>query len=170
MSLTGQDEVPMAARRGKPSAWRIGRKPVPAQSRPAATHSGSTSTSRSSAPTLRVSSRSCSLGDAAQVVVLDLVAATGPADLVLAPIRIPHIPLRSRALAGTPRLRPAARARLSYEKLYDLLAVNLIKSADLAGVLAFNPGPRHAKRDRKARQWPVESGIRALIRREGAGF
>ena len=125
MSLTGQDEVLMAARRGKPSAGRIGRKPVSAQSRPVATHSGSTSTSRTSAPTLRVCPRSCSLADAAQVVVLDLVAATGPADLVLAPIRIPHILLRSRALPGTPRLRPAARARHSYENFCELLAVNM---------------------------------------------
>lgn len=54
------------------------------------------------------------------------------------------------------------RARLSYEKLYNLLAVHLINSADLAGVTAFNPDPRHVMRDKRARQSPVESGILAL--------
>lgn len=54
------------------------------------------------------------------------------------------------------------RARLSYEKLYDLLAVHLIKSANLAEVIAFDPDPRHVMRDKRARQSPVESGILAL--------
>lgn len=54
------------------------------------------------------------------------------------------------------------RARLSYEKLYDLLAVHLLKSADLAAVAAFNPDRRHVTRDKRARQSPVESGIQAL--------
>jgi hypothetical protein len=54
------------------------------------------------------------------------------------------------------------RARLSYEKLYDLLAVHLVKSTDLAAVAAFNPDPRHVTRDKRARQSPVESGILAL--------
>jgi hypothetical protein len=54
------------------------------------------------------------------------------------------------------------RARLSDEKLYDLLAVHLVKSADLAAAAAFNPDPRHITRDRRARQFPVESGILAL--------
>jgi hypothetical protein len=54
------------------------------------------------------------------------------------------------------------RARLSYEKLYYLLAVHLIKSADPAGVAAFNPDPRHVRRDKRAHQSPVESGILAL--------
>lgn len=54
------------------------------------------------------------------------------------------------------------RDRLSYEKLYDLLAVHLVKSTDLAEVAAFNPDPRHITRDKRARQSPVESGILAL--------
>ena len=54
------------------------------------------------------------------------------------------------------------RARLSDEKLYDLLAVHLVKSTDLAAVAAFNPDPRHVTRDKRARQSPVESGILAL--------
>ena len=54
------------------------------------------------------------------------------------------------------------RARLSYEKLYDLLAAHLVKSADLTAVATFNPDPRHVTRDKRARQSPVESGIQAL--------
>lgn len=54
------------------------------------------------------------------------------------------------------------RARVSYEKLYDLLAVRLIKSRDLAELAAFNPDPRHVERDKRTRKSPVESGIMAL--------
>ena len=54
------------------------------------------------------------------------------------------------------------RARLSYEKLYDLLAVRLIKASTLAEVAAFDPDPRHLKRDKRIRKSPVESGILAL--------
>ena len=54
------------------------------------------------------------------------------------------------------------RARLSYEKLYDLLALHLVKSPNLAEVRAFNPDPRHVTRDKRTRQSPVESGIAAL--------
>lgn len=57
-------------------------------------------------------------------------------------------------------------ARLSYEKLYDLLAAPLVKATDLAGIVAFAPDPRHVIRDRRSRQSPVESGILALTRRE----
>jgi hypothetical protein len=54
------------------------------------------------------------------------------------------------------------RARLSYEKLYDLLAVRLIKARDLAELDAFDPDPRHVERDKRTRKSPVESGILAL--------
>jgi hypothetical protein len=54
------------------------------------------------------------------------------------------------------------RARLSYEKLYDLLAVRLIKARNLAELAAFDPDPRHVERDKRTRQSPVESGILAL--------
>lgn len=54
------------------------------------------------------------------------------------------------------------RARLSYEKLYDLLAVRLIKSGNLAELDAFDPDPRHVQRDKRTRKSPVESGILAL--------
>ena len=54
------------------------------------------------------------------------------------------------------------RARLSYEKLYDLLAVHLIKASDLCAVLSFDPHPRHVTRDKRRRQSPVESAIQAL--------
>ena len=54
------------------------------------------------------------------------------------------------------------RARLSYEKLYDLTAVRLIKSRDLADFSAFDPDPRHITRDKRTRKSPVESAILAL--------
>lgn len=54
-------------------------------------------------------------------------------------------------------------ARLSYENLYDPLAVHLNKSTDLDEVIGFDPDPRHVTRDKRARQSPVESGILALI-------
>ena len=54
------------------------------------------------------------------------------------------------------------RASLSYEKLYDLLAVRLIKASTLAEVAAFDPDPRHVERGKRTRKSPVESGILAL--------
>lgn len=54
------------------------------------------------------------------------------------------------------------RAKLSYEKLYDLLAQHLIKASDFTAIVAFNPDPRHVSRDKRARQSPIESGILAL--------
>ncbi|TAE79025.1 MAG: IS4 family transposase [Verrucomicrobia bacterium] len=54
------------------------------------------------------------------------------------------------------------RARLSHEKLYDLLAVQFIKAADMAAIFDFDPYPDHVMRDKRRRQSPVESGIRAL--------
>ena len=54
------------------------------------------------------------------------------------------------------------RAGLSYEKLYDLLAVRLVKARDLAEIAAFNPDPRHVARDKRSRKSPVELGILAL--------
>ncbi len=54
------------------------------------------------------------------------------------------------------------RARLSYEKLDDLLAVRRIKARDLEELDTFGPDPRHVERDKRARKSPVESGIQAL--------
>lgn len=54
------------------------------------------------------------------------------------------------------------RARLSHEKLYDLLAGQFIKAADIAAIFGFDPYPDHVMRDKRRRQSPVESGIRAL--------
>ncbi len=54
------------------------------------------------------------------------------------------------------------RARLNNEKLYDLLAVRLIKARDLAECYAFDPDLRHVVRDKRTRKFPVESGILAL--------
>lgn len=54
------------------------------------------------------------------------------------------------------------QARLSDEKLYDLLAVGMIKVRDLAELAAFDPDPRHVARDKRIRKSPIESGIFAL--------
>lgn len=54
------------------------------------------------------------------------------------------------------------RARLSYEKLYDLLAVCLVKARNLDEAIAFDPDPRHIQRDKRTRKSPVESGILTL--------
>jgi hypothetical protein len=37
------------------------------------------------------------------------------------------------------------RAKLSYEKLYDLLAVRLMKARNLSELDAFDPDPRHVQ-------------------------
>ena len=54
------------------------------------------------------------------------------------------------------------REKLSYEKLYDLLAVCLVKARNPGDVFAFDPDPRHVQRDKRARKSPVESVILAL--------
>ena len=54
------------------------------------------------------------------------------------------------------------RAKLSYEKLYDLLAVCLVKARNPAEATAFDPDPRHVQRDKRTRKSPVKSGILAL--------
>ena len=53
------------------------------------------------------------------------------------------------------------RARLSYKKLYDLLAVRLIKSRDLADFATFDPNLRYITRDKRTRKSPIESGVLA---------
>ncbi len=55
------------------------------------------------------------------------------------------------------------RARLSHEKLYDLLAGQFIKAPNIAALFDFDPYSDHVIRDKRRRQFPVESGIRALI-------
>ena len=54
------------------------------------------------------------------------------------------------------------RAKLSYEKLYDMLAVKLVKARTPAEAIAFDPDPRHVQRDKRTRKSPVESCILAL--------
>ena len=54
------------------------------------------------------------------------------------------------------------RARLSYERLYDLLAIYLIKLKDFSELINFNPDPRHISRGKSSTQSPIESGILAL--------
>jgi SRSO17 transposase len=52
--------------------------------------------------------------------------------------------------------------RLSYERLYHLLATHFVKARSLAETYAFTPDWRHVARDKRTRQSPVESGINAL--------
>ena len=54
------------------------------------------------------------------------------------------------------------RAVLSYEKLYDSLALHLIRAKDLAGLCGYSPEFRHVKRDKRRRLSPIESGILTL--------
>jgi hypothetical protein len=54
------------------------------------------------------------------------------------------------------------RARMSYERLYDILALYLIKSKDIADLINFSPDIRHISRGKSAAQSPIESGILAL--------
>lgn len=54
------------------------------------------------------------------------------------------------------------RARLSYERLYDLLAIYLIKLEDFSELINFSPDPRHISRGKSSSQSPIESGILAL--------
>lgn len=54
------------------------------------------------------------------------------------------------------------RGRLSYEKLYDLLALRLVKARNWCEAAAFDPEPKHIMRDRRRRKSPVESGLQAL--------
>lgn len=55
-----------------------------------------------------------------------------------------------------------ASSRLSYEKLYDLLAVHLVKARHPVQAIAFDPDPRHIQRDKRTRESPIESAILAL--------
>jgi len=54
------------------------------------------------------------------------------------------------------------RARLSYERLYDLLAIYLIKPEDFSELINFSADPRHIPRGKSSKQSPIESGILAL--------
>jgi Transposase DDE domain len=51
---------------------------------------------------------------------------------------------------------------LSYEKLYDLLAMDLVKARDLAEACRFDPDPRHIMRDRRVRHNPLLSALNGL--------
>ncbi len=55
-----------------------------------------------------------------------------------------------------------ARWRLSYEKLYDLLAVYLVKAQGLIALLDFAPDLRHIARDKRVRKSPIESALTLL--------
>ena len=54
------------------------------------------------------------------------------------------------------------RARLSYERLYDILALSLIKLGNFSDLINFSPDVRHISRGKSAGQSPIESGVLAL--------
>ncbi len=54
------------------------------------------------------------------------------------------------------------RARFSYEKLYDLLALRLVKARDWHEAAAFHPGPKNVMHGKRRRKSSVESGLQAL--------
>ena len=77
---------------------------------------------------------------------------------VLAGIIAHHLGMQvARSLGAT-----VGREGLSYEKIYDLLAPQMIKVREFAGLSGFDPDPRHITRDNRARQSPVESRMAAL--------
>jgi hypothetical protein len=51
---------------------------------------------------------------------------------------------------------------LSYEKLFDLLAIHHIKAETLGDLHSFDPDIRHVMRDKRSRQSPVVAGVAAL--------
>lgn len=58
--------------------------------------------------------------------------------------------------------KQVGRERLSFEKLYDLLANFFIKLVSLRRLTDFSPDLRHITRDRRRRQSPIESGLMHL--------
>lgn len=58
--------------------------------------------------------------------------------------------------------KQVGRDRLSFEKLYDLLANFFIKLVSLRRLMDFSPDLRHITRDRRRRQSPIESGLMHL--------
>ena len=54
------------------------------------------------------------------------------------------------------------RARISYEKLYDLFAVFLIKSPKFKALTSFSPDARHLSRCERVSLSPIKSRILAL--------
>ena len=55
------------------------------------------------------------------------------------------------------------RAKLNYEKLYDVLVVRLAKERDMAELATLEPDPRHVARDKRTRKSPVGSSILAFV-------
>lgn len=63
---------------------------------------------------------------------------------------------------GAEMLKSIPLEELSFEKLYDLLALHLKKSPTFTDLLDFNPDKRHIKRDKRKRKSPINSGLTAL--------
>ena len=78
--------------------------------------------------------------------------------LVLAGMIAHQLGMRIAARLG----QLVGNGRLSYERLYHDLATHFIRARSLAETDAFTPDWRHATRDKRKRESPVESGIAAL--------
>ena len=63
---------------------------------------------------------------------------------------------------ATIMMKQVGRSRLSFEKLYDNLAQELLKLQSLTDFIDFAPDPRHITRDKRKGALPIESGITAL--------
>ena len=63
---------------------------------------------------------------------------------------------------ATIMMKQVGRSRLSFEKLYDNLAQELLKLQSLTDFIDFAPDPRHITRDKRKGELPIESGITAL--------
>jgi len=74
--------------------------------------------------------------------------------LVLVAMIAHHLGMRIARLIGA----VVGRARLSHGKLYDLLAGQFIKAADMAAILDFQPYANHVMRDKRRRQSPWNQG------------
>lgn len=59
-------------------------------------------------------------------------------------------------------VKQVGRSRLSFEKLYDNLAQEILHMRSLLDLCDFAPDHRHITRDKRSRQTPIESGLKAL--------
>lgn len=78
--------------------------------------------------------------------------------LVLAGMILHQLGMKMARVVG----EQVGRWRLSYEKLYDLLAIHMVKAKTFRSLRDFSPDPRHITRDKRTRQSPIESALTSL--------
>ena len=78
--------------------------------------------------------------------------------LVLAEMIAHQLGMKVAQLLG----EQVGRWQLSYEKLYDLLAVSMVKSESFIGLCDFSPDIRHIIRDKRSRVSPIEPALNSL--------